>query len=113
MGHESRNCAVLDTACTSTMCGDRWLQCYLDTLYEEQLKKIREFLGETLFKFGGRECLKSIKCLLLPCRLAGNEIIISVNVVHSDIPMLLSLESLKKARVKLDVENDEAEILGT
>ena len=32
--------------------------------------------------------------------------------MHSDIPMLLSLESLKKARVKLDVENDEAEILG-
>ena len=43
---------------------------------------------------------------------AGNEIIISVDVVHSDIPMLLSLESLKKARAKLDVENDETEILG-
>ena len=28
LGHESRNCAVLDTACTSTVCGDRWLQCY-------------------------------------------------------------------------------------
>ena len=32
LGRESRNCAVLDTACTSTVCGDRWLQCYLDTL---------------------------------------------------------------------------------
>ena len=48
-----------------------------------------------------------------PCQLAGNEIIISVDVVHSDIHMLPSLESLKKTRVKLDVENDEAEILGT
>ena len=113
LGHESRNCTVLDTACTSTVCGDRWLQCYLDTLSEEQLKKIREFPGEKLFKFGGGECLKSIKCLLLPCQLSRNEIIISVDAVHSDIPMLLSLESLKKARVKLDVENDEAEILGT
>ena len=72
LGHESRNCAVLDTACTSTVCGDRWLQCYLDTLSEEQLKKIREFPGEKLFKFGGGECLKSIKRLLLPCQLAGN-----------------------------------------
>ena len=50
---------------------------------------------------------------MLPCQLAGTEIIISVDVVHSDIPMLLSLESLKKARVKFDVENNEAEILGT
>ena len=34
-------------------------------------------------------------------------------MVHSDIPILLSLESLKKARVKLDVDNEEAEILST
>ena len=85
----------------------------LDTLSEEQLGKIKEFPGEKLFKFGGGECLKLIKCLLLQCQLARNEIIISVDGVHSDIPMLLSLESLKKARVKLDVENDETEILGT
>ena len=97
LGYESRNCVVLDTACTSTVCGDRWLQCYLDTLPDEQLGKIKERPGEKLFKFGG-ECLKSIKCLLLPRQLAGNEIIISVNVVNSDILMLLSLESIKKAR---------------
>ena len=42
LGHESRNCAVLDTACTSTVCGDRWLQCYLDTLSEETLKNKSE-----------------------------------------------------------------------
>ena len=65
-------------------------------------------------QFGGGECLiNSIKCLLLLCELAGNEIIISVNVVHSNTPMLFCLESLKKARVKLHAENDEAEILGT
>ena len=42
LGRESRNCAVLDTACTSTVCGDRWLQCYLDTLSEKILKKKSE-----------------------------------------------------------------------
>ena len=113
LGNESRNCAVLDTACTSTVCGDKWLQCFLDTLTEEQLQKVEEFPGRKLFKFGGGECLKSTKCLLLPCYLAGKEILINVDVVHSDIPMLLSLESLKKAKVKLDLENDEAEILGS
>ena len=59
LGCERRNCAVLDTACTGTVCGDRWLQCCLDTLSEEQLGKIKEFPGEKLFKFGG-ECLKSL-----------------------------------------------------
>ena len=107
LGHESCNCAVLDTACTSTVQYkySMW-GCYLDidTLSGVQLGKRKEFQGGKLFKSGGEECFKSIKCLLLPCKLAGNEIIISVNVVHSDIPILLSLESLKKARVKLDVD---------
>ena len=59
LGCERRNCAVLDTACTGTVCGDIWLQCCPDTLSEEQLGKIKEFPGEKLFKFGG-ECLKSL-----------------------------------------------------
>ena len=83
------------------------MQSDIDTLSEEQLGTIKEFPGEKLFKFGGGECLKSIKSLLLPCQLARNEIIISVDVVHSDTPMLLNLKSLKRSRVKLDVENDE------
>jgi hypothetical protein len=29
---DSRNCAVLDTACSSTVCGQPWLDCYLDDL---------------------------------------------------------------------------------
>ena len=33
-------------------------------------------------------------------------------MVNSDIPLLLSLESMKKAKVKLDLENDSAEIFG-
>lgn len=32
--NESRNCAVLDTACTSTVYGQKWLHCFLGTLID-------------------------------------------------------------------------------
>ena len=35
LGKEAMNCAVLETACASTVCGTRWLQCFLDGLYEK------------------------------------------------------------------------------
>ena len=37
---------------------------------------------------------------------------IRADVVDSDIPLLLSKDSMKKAKIKLDLENDQAEIFG-
>ena len=45
--------------------------------------------------------------------LAGKEVQIETDVVDSDIPLLLSLSTMKNANIKLDLENDEAEILGS
>ena len=32
LGTDARNCAVLDSACTSTVCGEMWLDNYLNSL---------------------------------------------------------------------------------
>ena len=66
-----------------------------------------------MFRFGGGEKLKSVASYTVPAVLAGHEVNIKTDVVESGIPLLLSLKSMKKARLKLDVENDSAEILGT
>ena len=39
---ESLNCAVLDSACSSTVCGLDWLNCFLETLTDEDLQKVVE-----------------------------------------------------------------------
>ena len=47
--------------------------------------------------------------------IAGQDIIINTDVVDSDIPVLLSKSTMKKAnfqKVKFDLETDTAEILG-
>ena len=107
LGHESRNCTVLDTACTSTVCGTDGCNVIQMLYLKSNLEKSKSFLRRTYSNLEEESALNQLNVYCL------HEIIISVDVVHLDIPMLLSLESLKKASVKLDVENDEAEILGT
>ena len=63
-----------------------------------------------MFKFGGGEVLTSIASLELAGILADRKVTRKTDVVTSDIPLLLSLETMKKAGVKLDLFNDSAEI---
>eukprot|EP00795_Rhopilema_esculentum_P002321 gene2321-biopygen11363 len=113
LGEEAINCAVLDTACTSTVCGQKWFQCYLSTLPDGELMKIQQTKGQKVFKFGGGEVLQSLLFCELPCNIAGKDVVIEVDVVMSAIPLLLSLKSLKKANAKLNIEKDTAEFFGT
>lgn len=112
LGSEARNCAVLDSACSSTVCGEQWLNCYLESLSSEDRSKIVQQPGYKIFKFGGGEKLKSQGSYGLPAQLANREVTINTDVVKSDIPLLLSKSAMKKAKVKLDLEHDRAEILG-
>ena len=113
LGEEAINCAVLDAACTSTVCGTRWMQCFLDGFSERDRENVTTSEGHKVFKFGGGEQLKSQMSCQLPGRIAGKDIIIEVDVVDSAIPTLLSLKSLKKAKAKLNLERDTEQLFGT
>lgn len=107
---ESLNCAVLDCACTSTVCGDDWLKCYLDSLSEEELSRVKDHKSHAWFKFGDGIKVKSLRKVDIPCRIADKNCFIRTDVVSSDIPLLLGKPSMKKARMKLDIEHDKAVI---
>ena len=49
---EASGCAVIDTACTKTVCGQRWLEQYIGNLNDSDKKKIITKPGGTSFKFG-------------------------------------------------------------
>ena len=103
--------AVLDSACTSTVCGQRWLDNYL-TLTGQSDQDVRVGDSAKIFKFGGGERLHSEGVYKIPAEIVGHSVTITTDVVSSDIPLLLGKEAMKKAKVKLDVENDEASIYG-
>ena len=109
---EAANSAVLDSACTSTVAGETWMSCYLDSLDKTIRDKVIQQPSETLFKFGGGTVLQSSRKVKFPCAIAGVECEIQADVVDSDIPLLLSKDSMKKAKMKLDLENDSASIFG-
>ena len=68
--------AVLDSACTSTVCGKQWFDEYVESMSENDRSIMEVSPGEKIFKFGGDEVLQSIKCVKLPCCLAGNGVFI-------------------------------------
>ena len=112
LGIEAQNCAVLDSACSSTVCGQNWIENYLKCLPEYDKAKVIQNEGTRMFRFGGGTVLKSLAEYRVPAMLAGQEITLVTDVVESDIPLLLSRTAMKSARIKLDLVNDTAEIFG-
>jgi transposase InsO family protein len=83
---EADAAGVIDTACTKTVCGEQWL------------RKYEAFLND-------RE-------LIIPAVVAGKNVDIQAEVVKADIPLLLSKDSMKKAGMILDLNNDSAVVFG-
>lgn len=110
--NEAVGAAILDSACSSTVAGQSWMTCYLDMLDEEKQARVMRSKSDTVFKFGGGKRLKSIEKVTIPCEIAGVKCQITTDVVDSDIPLLLGKPAMKKAKVKLDLENDCATIFG-
>ena len=112
LGIEAQNSAILDSACSSTVCGKAWFDAYLDSLSPENHKKVIKMEGEKVFRFGGGEKLKSIGLYIIPVELAGKKLNLKTDVVASEIPLLMSKSSMKKARITINTDNDTAEIFG-
>ena len=104
--------AVLDSGCTKTVCGQEWLKCYIESLCDDDRKKIQEFTSETEFKFGDGKVAASEKSVVIPCNIAGKNVSLKTDVVKSEIPLLLSKESMKAAESKIDFVNDTINISG-
>ena len=104
--------AALDSACSSTVCGEKWLSCYIDTLDESDKDKVKKSFSQNNYKFGGGRQLKSEDVCFIPAMIAGTEVTVQTDVIAADIPLLLSRKSLKTAGVKIDLTNDSANIFG-
>ena len=51
--------AVLDSAYGSTVCGEKWLRSYFETLDESDKDKVKQSFSQNNFKFGEGRQLKS------------------------------------------------------
>lgn len=103
--------AVLDSACSSTVCGKEWIENYCVTAGVD-INDLKKGSSGKIFKFGGGTRLESQGLYEIPAEIVGRRVNIKTDVVDSDIPLLLSKQAMKNAKVTLDLENDKATIFG-
>ena len=110
---EAKNCAALDSCCTGVVCGEQWLKTFLASLEPEDKKKIiGPEKSSCVFKFGNQQQLTSLAKYRVPVQIGDKHMMLSTEVIKSDIPMLLSKQSMKDMGMVLDFMKDTAEIDG-
>ena len=102
--------AIIDTACTRTVCGQEWLDNYNTVLRKKSVKRMKdtETQSHRPFKFGDGKVVYSVKKVKIPAKIGNTKCNIETEVVPVNIPLLLSKTSLKRAGTVLDMENDSA-----
>jgi transposase InsO family protein len=110
---ETIGSVLLDSGCSKTVCGEQWLQCFMDTLTDKEKSSVVEQPSTSVYRFGDGRRMNAEKCMVLPCVLVGKNIRIKTDVVKSNIPLLLSRSSMKKAEMILDLNNDSAIVFNT
>ena len=102
---------VVDTACSKTVGGKRYIRIYIAHIpaHERSLVKNCE-PSETIYQFGGGERRASIETLQIPVNIGGLKIMIKTEVVDADIPLLIGANYLEISRAVLDFGKLEAKI---
>ena len=101
--------ALVDSGCQKSCCGSVAYSGYLTTLSEKDRSEVREHVGTARFKFGGAGVYTSMKEVLIPIYIAGMKMRLRMDVVDTDIPLLLGLPVLKQLNltVEYSVKGDD------
>ena len=110
--HETIGCAVLDCGAAKSVCGQYWLNTYIDLLKENDLKQVEYSRSSNTYKFGYGNSIKAIKSVKLPIYLGSKKVQLQTDVVEKDIPLLFSRMSMKRGKAQLDTHKDTATIVG-
>lgn len=109
---EATKSAVIDTACTKTVAGEKWFNDFIDCLPLDRQKNVKESVSDTTFKFGDGRKVAALKKAIIPIKIGDKKCNIETEIVEENIPLLLSKSSLKKAGAIIDMQNDKATMFG-
>ena len=110
---EAINCGALDSCCTCTVTGKKWLVIFLQSLPKDMKEMVKgPFSSDKTFMFGNQGKLKAEESYEIPIKVGGKVHMIRIDVIDSDIPLLLSKAEMKNLGMTLDLKNDAAYING-
>ena len=111
---EARGAAALDSCCTASVSGQVWMDMFLEELEEEDREKVEgPFKSKKSFGFGNNGELKSQKYYIIPVEIARKRTRMKVEIIQSDIPLLMSRKSMEKAGIVLDFKEKKITVFGT
>ena len=111
--NEALNCAALDTCCSQTVAGKQWLQIYLRSLPKDlRDATMGPLKANKQFRFGNNQLLTATEKWELPVYMGDKQRIITVYIIPSDIPMLMSKSDLQDNDTILYMKEDKASING-
>lgn len=109
---ESEGGAVLDTGCSTTVCGRPWLDAYTGSLSDYEREHIVEVPSSSTFTFGDGRTIQSVGKVTIPGWIGGIRSNITTDIVQCNIPLLLSRKSMKNVRMKICFAEDIVEVCG-
>ena len=109
---ETYGCGILDSGCSKNVCGSLWIDRYLETLEEKQLKQVKYEKSVSKFRFGNPTVYNSLHKVTIPASIGSKQILISTDVIDLDIPLLISKEAMKKSNTVINFGQDNVEMFG-
>ena len=109
--NEADQSCILDSACTSTVCGYNWYQSYVDSLSLSDVDLIKSRKGEKTFKFGIGLAESILECDI-PVYIGDRRIMLRTDVVKADVPLLLSISTMASLGMVIDLGNDVVKVFG-
>ena len=110
---EAKGAAALDSCCTASVCGQAWMDRFMEELEEKNREKVEgPFDSKKSFGFGNNGELKSEKYYIIPIEMASKKTRMKVEVISSDIPLLMSRKAMEKAGIILDFKDKKFTVFG-
>lgn len=109
---ETVNKAVLDSGASKTVAGEVWYSCYLESLDDAVRATVKELPSDLMFSGIGAGKLEALKKVIIPARIGTRDMLLEVHIVNQDIPLLLSLQSMKGMGMILNTNTDMATMNG-
>ena len=103
---------ILDSGCSKTVAGARWMEEFMHTLQENDRKDVLERYSSALFRFGDNIENKSLKLVTVPIYIGKLRILLDVEVVDKHIPLLLSRKAMKALDMQIDFKRDVVSVKG-
>ena len=108
---ESLGKALLDSGCTTTVAGEYWIRAHMRNVPIHLQNQVIKKTTYASVVFGGGEKVVAKYSLTIPAQIGDNVCFINTLVTDGKLPLLLSVNSMRKASVVLDFESGTASVM--